>query len=52
MIIGAMGTVSKELRGNLSRIGVAEDTIESTVERIQKLALLGTLKMVKNFQRM
>ena len=47
-----MGTVPKKLRGNLSRIGVTEDTIESTVERIQKLALLGTLKIVKNFQRM
>ena len=52
MIIGAMGTFPKKLRGNLSRIGVTEDTIESTVERIQKLALLGTLKIVKNFQRM
>ena len=32
-IIGAMRTVSKKLRGNLSRIGVTEDTIESSVEK-------------------
>ena len=52
VIIGAMGTVPKTLRGNLTRVGVPEDAIKSLIERVQRLALLGTLKIVKNFQKM
>ena len=52
VIIGAMGTVPKTLRGNLTRVGVPEDAIKSLIERVQRLALLGTLKIVENFQKM
>ena len=52
VIIGAMGTVPKRLRGNLTRVGVPENAIESLIETVQRLALLGTLKIVKNFQKM
>ena len=52
IIIGALGTVPKNLKENLKKVGIPEDKIDNTIRNMQKLALLGTLKIVKNFQKM
>ena len=52
IIIGALGTVPKNLKESLKKVGIPEDKIDNTIRNMQKLALLGTLKIVKNFQKM
>ena len=39
--IGAMGTVPKTLRGNLTRAGVPENAIESLIKRVQFSPMFG-----------
>ena len=52
VVIRALGTIPKKLKENLKKIGISGDRIDSLIRNIQKLALLGTLKIVKNFQKM
>ena len=50
VVIGALGTIPIMLRENLE-IGLTNTTISKLVYQAQKLSLLGTLKIVKNFQK-
>ena len=52
VIAGALGTVPNKLKENLQKIGLSENTIGAVIRRIQKDALLGTLKIVKIFQKL
>ena len=53
VMIGALGTVPKTLKENLIQIGISkEETGGDLVERMQKKALLGTLKVGKNYQKL
>ena len=52
VVIGAMGTVPKTLKRNLQRTGIKDNNIKKIITRIQKLALLGTMNIVKTFQKM
>ena len=53
VIIGALGIVPKTLKENLIQIGISkEETGGDLVERMQKKALLGTLKVGKNYQKL
>ena len=52
VVIGALGTIPKKLKENLKKIGISGDRIDGLIRNIQKLALLRTLKIVKNFQKM
>ena len=52
VIVGALGTVPKSLKENLLKIGLSKDRTEPVIQRIQKDALLGTMKIVKNFQKL
>ena len=52
VVVGALGTITKTLKDNLGKIGILEENIGETVENIQKLALLGTVKICKNYQKM
>ena len=51
IIIGALGTIPTKLQENLKTIGLKQKAINRFIEQGQKLALLGTLKIVKNFQK-
>ena len=52
VIYGALGTVPNKLKENLQKIGLSENRIGAVKQRIQKDALLSTLKTVKNFQKL
>ena len=52
VIVGALGTVPKSLKENLLKIGLSKNRIEPVIQKIQKDALLGTMKIVKNFQKL
>ena len=52
VVIGALGTIPKKLKENLKKIRISGDRIDSLIRNIQKLALLGSLKIIKNFQKM
>ena len=45
--VGAMGAVSVKLEGNLKKLFPENENIESLIRRIQKAAILGTLKVCK-----
>ena len=51
VVIGALGTIPKMLKENLEIIGLKNTTISRFVKQAQKLSLLGTLKIVQNFQK-
>ena len=51
VVIRALGTIPKMLKENLKIIGLKNTTISKFVKQAQKLSLLGTLKIVKNFQK-
>ena len=52
VIIRALGTILKKLKENLKKIGISGDRIDVVIKNMQKLALLGTFKIVKKFQKM
>ena len=47
VIAGALGTVPNKLKENLQKIRLSQNRIGAVIQRIQKDALLGTLKVVK-----
>ena len=51
IIVGALGTIPKKLKENLQKTGIKTEKIPTVTKEIQKLALLGTLKVCKNFQK-
>ena len=51
IIVGALGTIPKKLKANLQKTGIKTEKILTVTKEIKKLALLGTLKVCKNFQK-
>ena len=51
VIIGALGTIPMKLKTNLKMIGLTSEALSRFIEHGQKLPLLGTLKITKNFQK-
>ena len=43
--VGCLGAVSDNLTENLLALGIDEDKIATTIHRIQRAALLGTIKI-------
>ena len=52
VIVGALGTIPKTLKDSLLKIGLQKVKLPAVIERIQKLALTGTIKTVKNFKKL
>ena len=50
VVIGALGTVPRKLKENLEKIGI--QGIESTISKMQKMAILGGINIVKTFRAM
>ena len=50
VVIGALGTVPHKLKENLEKIGI--QGIESTISRMQKMAILGSINIIKTFRAM
>ena len=49
---GALGCILKNLELNLKKLGLKEGRINPTIERIQKAAILGTVKICKTVLNM
>ena len=45
--VGAMGAVPQSLEKNLKKLNFAQDRIKTVTERMQKAALIGTMKICK-----
>lgn len=52
IIMGALGTVPKALTEDLQKLGIKPQRTTNVTKRIQKLALLGSLKIMKTFKSM
>ena len=52
VIIGALGTIPKSLETSLIEIGIKKEGIRTSIQRMKKLAWLGTVKVVKNYQKL
>ena len=51
IITGALGTVTTSLTQNLKAVGLSTSSIKRFMEQGQKPILLGSLKIVKNFEK-
>ena len=50
--LGAMGAIPKNLEENLDKLHFTKDRIKVIIERLQKAALIGTMKICKTAMRM
>ena len=50
VVIWALWTVPRKLKENLEKIGI--QGIESTISKMQKMAILGSINIVKTFRAM
>ena len=50
--MGAMGAVPQSLEENLKKLNFAQDRIKTVTERMQKAALIGTMKICKTVMGM
>ena len=52
VIIGCLGAIPKSLEQNLKKLGLEDATYKSLIKKLQKTALLGSVKIMKTFIRM
>ena len=52
VLVGAMGSIPHGLKQNLQRIGIDKARIETVTQRIQKAALIGSVKVCKTALKM
>ena len=50
IVLGATGLVTSDLRKNIEKLGIVN--INDTLAKCQRMALLGTMKIVKSVMRM
>ena len=50
IVLGATGLVTSDLRKNIEKLGIVN--INDTLVKCQRIALLGTMKIVKSVMRM
>ena len=50
--IGALGAVPKSLATNLGKMPLNKDRIEIIIQRLQRAAIIGTLKVCKTVLKM
>ena len=52
IVVGAMGTISKELPEHLSRLGIKEKDHAKVTRKLQKASIVGSVKIMKTFMKM
>ena len=52
IVIGAMGTISKQLPQHLSRSGIKEKNHAKVTRKLQKASIVGSVKIMKTFMKM
>ena len=51
VIIGCLGAIPKSLEQNLKKLGLEDATYKPLIKKLQKTALLGSVKVMKTFIR-
>ena len=52
VIIGCLGAIPKSVEQNLKKLGLEDATYKPLIKKLQKTALLGSVKIMKTFIRM
>ena len=52
IVVGALGTISKNLPKYLQNLGIKEEDQERVTRKLQKAAVLGSVKIMKTFMKM
>ena len=52
VIIGALGAVPKRLKEHLLKLYVKKNSIKTTTRKLQKAAILGSVRVMKTFLKM
>ena len=52
LIIGALGAVPKKLKEHLLKLNIKENRIKTTTRKLQKAAILGSVRVMKTFMNM
>ena len=52
IIIGALGAVPKKLKEHLLKLNIKENRIKTTTRKLQKAAILGSVRVMKTFMNM
>ena len=52
IILGALGTVPNRLKEELLKLNIAEDQVGNVIKRLQKTAIIGSIKIMKTFMKM
>ena len=52
VIIGCLGAIPKSVEQNLKKLGLEDATYKPLIKKLQKTALLGSVKIMKTFERM
>ena len=52
IILGALGTVPNRLKEELLKLNIAEDQVRNVIKKLQKTAIIGSIKIMKTFMKM
>ena len=52
IILGALGTVPNRLKEELLKLNIAEDQVRNVIKILQKMAIIGSIKIMKTFMKM
>ena len=52
VIIGALGDVLKKLKEHLLKLNIKENRVKTTTRKLQKAAILGSVRVMKTFMNM
>ena len=52
IILGALGTVPNRLKEELLKLNIAEDQVRNVIKRLQKTAIIGSIKIMKTFMKL
>ena len=52
IILGALDTVPNRLKEELLKLNIAEDQVRNVIKRLQKTAIIGSIKIMKTFMKM
>ena len=49
IVVGALGTISKKLPSYLKKLHIKDENLEKVTRKLQKAAVLGSVKTFENF---
>ena len=52
IILGALDTVPNRLKEELLKLNIAEDQVRNVIKRLQKMEIIGSIKIMKTFMKM